>query len=52
MYHTAEKMEQASQLVSTPSQDRLTQLEEAVKQVSQQMAMLGTGMAALEDLVI
>ena len=42
MYHRADKTEQASQLVSTPSQDRLTQLEEAVKQVSQQMAMLGT----------
>ena len=42
MYHRAEKTEETSQLVSIPSQDRLTQLEEAVKQVSQQMAMLGT----------
>ena len=38
MYHRAEKTEQTSQLVSTPSQDRLTQLEEAVKQKSPQMA--------------
>ena len=47
MHYRAEKTEQISQLISNPNQDHLTQLKIAVKQVSQQMAVLGTNISTL-----
>ena len=45
VYQRASRAEQTNQLVSSPNTDRLDRLEEAVQQVSQQMAAMGTSLS-------